>query len=302
MMKPRSLALVTGSMLCLIGAAQQIPDSAFTYQSKTPAYPKGTGPVVVLDEAHFNFHTLGGRYHAFGKVLGNDGYQMRPGTQKFTLRYLEEARILVISNALPDESSWQLPTSGAFTKEENEAVKNWVYNGGSLLLIADHMPFAGAAAGLARSFGVNWINGYAVRKDRAPEFFARKAGNLTTNPITDGGGALERIDSIQTFTGSAFLVPPEAIPITRMRDDYEILLPTIAGQFNDSTAHVDGAYFINGAMLPFGNGRVVIFGEAAMFSAQLQGPERRHMGMNQPGSEQNPQLLLNVIHWLDRRL
>ena len=112
----------------------------------------------------------------------------------------------------------------------------------------------------------------------------------------------DSIDSVQTFTGSAFLVPPEAIPITRLKDDYEILLPTTAGQFNDSTAYVDGSYFTNGAMLSFGKGRVVFFGEAAMFSAQLQGPDRRHMGMNQPGSEQNPQLLLNVIHWLDRRL
>ena len=289
-------------MLCLIVAAQQIPDSAFTYQSKTPAYPKGQGPVVVLDEAHFNFHTLGGRYHAFGKVLENDGYTMRPGTQQFNLRYLEQARILVISNALSDGSSWQLPTSDAFTKEEIEAVKDWVYNGGSLFLIADHMPFAGAAASLARMFGVNWINGYAVRKDRAPEFFARKAGNLTPNPITDGGNALERIDGVQTFTGSAFLVPPEAVPITLMKDDYEILLPTTAGQFSDSTAYVDGAYFIHGAMLPFGKGRAVFFGEAAMFTAQLHGPDRRPTGMNQPGSEQNPQLLLNVIHWLDHRL
>ncbi|MBK6542796.1 MAG: DUF4350 domain-containing protein [Flavobacteriales bacterium] len=302
MMQPRSLALVTGSMLCLIGAAQQIPDSAFTYQSRTPAYPKGQGPVVVLDEAHFNFHTLGGRYYAFGKVLENDGYVIRPGTEDLTLPYLEEARILVISNALSGDGSWQLPTADAFTKEEAEVVRAWVHNGGGLFLIADHMPFAGAAARLGLIFGVNWINGYAVRKDRAPEFFSRKAGTLTTNPITDGGGVLERIDSVQTFTGSAFLVPPEAIPITRLKDDYEILLPTTAGQFNDSTAYVDGSYFTNGAMLSFGKGRVVFFGEAAMFSAQLQGPDRLPMGMNQPGSEQNPQLLLNVIHWLDRRL
>ena len=45
-----------------------------------------------------------------------------------------------------------------------------------------------------------------------------------------------------------------------------------------------------------------IFGEAAMFTAQLQGPEKNPMGMNQPSAKQNPQFLLNTIHWLDGRL
>jgi len=35
-----------------------------------------------------------------------------------------------------------------------------------------------------------------------------------------------------------------------------------------------------------------------MFTAQLAGPERRPMGMNEKGAEQNPQFLLNVMHWL----
>jgi hypothetical protein len=45
---------------------------------------------------------------------------------------------------------------------------------------------------------------------------------------------------------------------------------------------------------------VAIFGEAAMFSAQLTGPKGKPMGMNAPGAEQNHQLLLNVMHWLSR--
>jgi hypothetical protein len=48
-----------------------------------------------------------------------------------------------------------------------------------------------------------------------------------------------------------------------------------------------------------GKGRVAVFGEAAMFSAQLDGP-RQPMGMNAPGAEQNHQLLLNVMHWLSQ--
>jgi hypothetical protein len=35
-----------------------------------------------------------------------------------------------------------------------------------------------------------------------------------------------------------------------------------------------------------------------MFSAQVSGAARRPMGMNDPTAAQNPQFLLNVMHWL----
>jgi hypothetical protein len=55
-----------------------------------------------------------------------------------------------------------------------------------------------------------------------------------------------------------------------------------------------------GAVLKFGKGRVAVFGEAAMFSAQLAGPQQMPVGMNSPEAPQNHQLLLNVMHWLTR--
>jgi len=38
-------------------------------------------------------------------------------------------------------------------------------------------------------------------------------------------------------------------------------------------------------------------GEAAMLSAQIAGPQRDKMGMNQPGLD-NKQLVLNLMRWL----
>lgn len=289
-------------LFALNSAAQQVPDSTFNYRTHTPAYPAGSGPVVMLDEAHHNFHRIDGRYMAFARTLTNDGYVMKPGTAPFTADHLKQARILVIANALGNDGPWVLPTTHAFTNEEAAAVETWVRDGGSLFMIADHMPFGGAARRLGRVFGFNWINGYAMRDDGEPERFSRTRGNLTENAITNGRSAGERIDSIMAFTGSAFIAPPEATPITELDGDYSILLPEQAGNFSDTTAWIEGRYFINGAMLEHGQGRVVCFGEAAMFSAQRQGPELRPMGMNQPGAEQNPQLLLNIIHWLDRML
>jgi hypothetical protein len=45
-----------------------------------------------------------------------------------------------------------------------------------------------------------------------------------------------------------------------------------------------------------------VFGEAAMFSAQVAGPQRPPMGMKDPAAPQNAQFLLNVLHWLSGSL
>ena len=60
------------------------------------------------------------------------------------------------------------------------------------------------------------------------------------------------------------------------------------------------AGWCQGAVMAVGSGRVAVFGEAAMFSAQLAGPNQQPMGMNAPEAKQNHQLLLNVMHWLTR--
>jgi hypothetical protein len=53
--------------------------------------------------------------------------------------------------------------------------------------------------------------------------------------------------------------------------------------------------------MKYGKGRLVIFGEAAMFTAQLAGPTKARAGMNADYADENYRLLLNIIHWLDGR-
>jgi hypothetical protein len=79
-------------------------------------------------------------------------------------------------------------------------------------------------------------------------------------------------------------------------------MPQEAWVFNDSTPSVPIQGWFQGAVKELGKGRVAVFGEAAMFSAQLAGAERRPAGMNHPIAKQNPQFLLNVMHWLSRLL
>jgi hypothetical protein len=79
-----------------------------------------------------------------------------------------------------------------------------------------------------------------------------------------------------------------------------IMMPIVAWQFSDSTATVAGDGLLQGAALAFGRGRVAVFGEAAMFTAQRKGEESVPMGMNAPAASQNAQFVLNVVHWLVR--
>ncbi|MGQ0714649.1 MAG: DUF4350 domain-containing protein [Gemmatimonadaceae bacterium] len=166
-----------------VGAAQQLPDTAFNPRIAQPSYAEGRGPVILIDEAHENFHTAGGRYLAFARLLRRDGYVVRPNTVRLTRAALEGARVLVIANALHERNrdDWDLPTPSAFTAEEVAAMREWVAGGGSLLLIADHMPFPGAVDHLAAAFGVFFIiHGKRVSHDRrrrhAPEASAHDAG------------------------------------------------------------------------------------------------------------------------------
>ncbi|MBS1543173.1 MAG: DUF4350 domain-containing protein [Bacteroidetes bacterium] len=289
-------------MMVTIGAAgQQVADESFNHEIKNPVYPRGKGSAITLDEAHFNFHTLKGRYAAFGRVLQNDGYVLKSSSLPFTGSSLAGTKILVIANALPDTMEWKLPTKPAFTKEEVTALHKWVSDGGSLFLIADHMPFPGAVAPVAESFGFNLINGFAFKKDKKPEFFSRKGGTLTVNVITNGRTSDERIDSIKVFTGEAFIPPPGATIISRLDNNYQVLMPTVAWEFDDKTPSISGQNLVNGAFMEYGNGRIVVMGEAAMFSAQISAQKNR-MGMNDPDAKQNPQFLLNIIHWLDKKL
>ncbi len=60
--------------------------------------------------------------------------------------------------------------------------------GESVFLIADHMPFPGAAEELAASFGVLFGNGFAIgpMQGRAAMALWRSDGTLADHPVTNG--------------------------------------------------------------------------------------------------------------------
>src|SRR3712207_8514159 len=75
-------------------------------------------------------------------------------------------------------------------------------------------------------------------------------------------------------------------------------MATSAWQWDSNTPRIPVGGWYQGAALRVGQGRVAVFGEAAMFTAQLSGPERQPMGMNSPVAAENYKFLLSVSHWL----
>jgi hypothetical protein len=292
-----AIALLVASFL----NAQQAADTTFLPSNKVMTFYERNKPIVLIDEAHNNFHTMAGRYQAFAKVLESDGFIVKPNTTLFNLDSLKNANVLVISNALNQKNleNWDLPNYSAFTRQEIETVYHWVKDGGSLLLIADHMPFPAAAADLAAIFGFQFNNGFAIDTTNQRQTIFKKSDNtLVNHPILEGTSSSERVDSVRTFTGQAFLVPFNAKPILKHNRNTVSYMPAQVWQFDENTPQISVEKWCQGATLEFYKGRIAVFGEAAMFTAQYNQENNIWFGLRASGAEQNEQFLLNTMHWL----
>ena len=283
----------------VVGLGQQVPDSEFEPQLGEPRYRTAQGPRVAIDAAHQNYHTADGRYQTFAKLLRRDGFRVESWGDRFDQQRLEQINILVISNALhPSQSrDWAAPSAPAFSSSEAEALERWVSAGGALMLIADHQPFPGAASDLARRFGVEFVDAYALdgpaERRRGSLTYRRSDGNLLKHEVTSG------VSSISNFGGSAFRIEGPHQALLRMSPNAVARVADFRSQdrrYVGEPKPIGG--WLQGALLERGDGRVAVFAEAAMFSAQLAGRDRMPMGMNAPHAKDNPRLLVNVLRWL----
>jgi hypothetical protein len=300
-MRPSRLAT---SIFVLAGAAlisaQQQADSTFDASVKNPAYAT-THPRVSIDGAHFNFHTASGRYKPFADLITNDGYRVSANKEKFTAESLKTFDVLVIANAGAAQQGSADQTKPAFTDAECDAVRDWIRAGGALLLIADHAPAGSAAEILSQRFGINMSKGFTgdpinfepVTLQSSWIRFSRAHKNLGDHPITRGRNAAERINSVLSFTGQSLSLPTAGTALLKLSSRaYDVDDPN----HPDKAKMTSAAGRVQALALPFGKGRVVIFGEAAMLTAQ-----NTNFGMNYPGTD-NKQFVLNVLHWLTRLL
>jgi hypothetical protein len=294
-------------LLAAPALAQQVPDTTYDTRVTHPAYAMG-GPTVLFDEAHHNFHTTTGRYRVFAELLRHDGYRVIPNTRPFSAATLAGGSVLVIANALgADAIDDTAAAHDAFTPQECDAVRAWVHSGGALLLIADHVPMAQPRV-LAERFGVGMRSGYTIDPELGdhdnPSFvtYTERRGRNVNHPILRGRDSTERVRRVLAFTGQSLTGPSESDPLLQLSSS-AIDLMVAFGAPMDSVRpdqRRSAAGRSQALALKLGRGRVVVAGEAAMFSAQLAGPpgqDQFKMGMNQPGTDDR-QFTLNVMHWL----
>jgi hypothetical protein len=304
-------------------ASTQTADAAFRPVVAEPAFTGRGRPEVLIDEAHFNVHTLSGTYAPFAELLRRDGFRVRPIRAPFSSAALRpsfggrfgERVVLVVSNPL----GWrgmlqQLLNAGRLerlVRVQGEAISPgeiaetdaWVRGGGSLLLAADHAPAGAAAAGLAAAFGVDMTNWWAEDEqhhDAAtgnPGFlvFTREEGLHDSHPILQGRAPSEQIHRVVTFTGQS-LRPKSGTALLTLADTAREY------PFRRSREHEgrSAAGLAQAVAIEHGAGRVVVLGEAAMITAQtttLADGALLRFGMNRTDAD-NRQFGLNVMRWL----
>lgn len=280
--------------------AQQMADTLSVPQISKPYHSRQQGPKVFIDEQHNNFHTFNGRFRPFGMLMQNDGYRVNA---LHDFKILGKTDVLVISNAIAAENigNWSRPIHNAFPEADIQFIKQWVADGGRLLLIADHMPFSGASNTLAQAFGFEFCDGFA-KLDSAegqPDVFSKSNARLLHTQITDGTFG-QSIEGVTTFTGSSFQIPEEAIGILRFNKGDMCLQPEVAWQVDDQTIidDLEGKY--QGAIMSYGEGKLAVFGEAAQFTAQKITRQNQtfSIGFNSSLAPNNIIFIRNLMLWL----
>ena len=201
------------------------------------------------------------------------------------------------------------PIPSAFSVEELHTLQAWVERGGGLFLVFDIFPTPGAIEALVGRFGVEVSNGFAVDERLLPELpretrplgqagqlvFRRVDQTLAAHPVTNGRSSAERVDAVGSNFGSAFRLPRGGQSLLTFGPSSVSLLPEVAWEFSEATPRqpIDG--WSQGGLLRVGEGRLAIFGESGILAHGPRFDERYP-------DVQNPQLVLNVVHWVSGRL
>jgi hypothetical protein len=295
-------------------AAQQINDAGFRFENISPAFSRGTGPRVCIDEAHHNVHTIARLFAPFAELLRSDGFRPSAFTQAISDEALIGCDILVLGSgrALSGQSAdfWVYPHASAYARSEADATVRWVRNGGALLFLWDHAPAAGAAAGLAALLGVQTLDAWSnvTPQGQYPEILRRADRLLADHPILHGRSPTELIDSLATHGAGAFFPSRWIRPVLSFGRGATawVYLGEMGQELPDIPEEEWPRFDIEGWLLAgtreWGRGRIVFFGDATACTAQLYGSEAAPLAMSHPAGAQNPLFCLNMVRWLARVL
>lgn len=312
----RSLAILALPSALASVVAQERPAAPST--TPAPTFQAGSGPVVAIDEAHSNTHTANSPpFRGLVQLLQADGYRVRRISERISDSSLAGVDVLLISQP----GGWLGPDSSLNDREVDRLLQ-WTRDGGSLLLILDHLPAPQNSARLTKALGVSdWDNGYTMvappdsapigniifwRVDSLPAPAPRvgptgPAGGagyqgrdavLANHPITNGLGPHQYVRRVVTFVGSAFRPPAGSDVLLTLPEDAASFAPAITPnevpRVTSATPRTPVGGWAQGAVMRIGRGRVALFGETGLFSGGPAGDNRI--------------FILNVLQWLSGML
>ena len=301
--------VVPGALAPLPAAAQseQFADTAFVYQNSDPAWPAGKGPTILFSNENSSY-VQNGLARPLMTLLEGDGFVADIVEGELTREALDKGAILALINPYRHDyaNSPAIDPPSAFTEREIEAVHQWVSEGGSLLILADHAPLGGGSSKLAATFGFTFLNGHVVETGPADSGivsadidFTATTGLNTSSPITNGGLGRKPVHRFYCFDGQAFIPPDGAVVLLRIQEGWSAVFSYRIDTEIARAPRIDARGMAQGAVLEYGKGRVAVFGETGSFSAQeLDDGEK--FGFNTPEGAENPEFILSVARWLAR--
>jgi hypothetical protein len=285
---------------------------AACHEPKSHGTTESNKPVIAFDRGHNNW---GNResWALMEDFFSQQGFTVKTISGSFTGKSLEGVDILYINNALAAENigNWSLPTPSAFSPEEIKRLQGWVMGGGSLLMIIEHMPFAGSFEVLAGAFDIEVSNGFAVDErllsgyseeviDQAGYLVSRRVdGTLNDHPILEGSDPYGRVELLAADVGSAFHLPDHAFPLIELGPAVISLEPDVSWAFDSNTTRTNVEGWSQAGVIEVGKGRIAALGDNFLVIAPVfLDPPYVDSAKDAELGRHNVQFTLNLLHWL----
>jgi hypothetical protein len=239
-------------------------------------------PTFIVDEGHWNRYTASALLAPLVKMASRDGFRVERHRSRFSEGSLEGVRILVVAGARSMPASLEVvarragvrTNAAAFNRSEVEAVREWVGNGGGLLLAVGDEISARQSVPLLEGLGMRLTSAAGP----GPRVYERRNDTLLPHPVTDGRKYEETALRVFTYGGPEFAPPQGVRPFLE-----------------------PGVGRAQGVAFELGKGRVAVFADPICLTALRRSAEHNsdRFGMSAPGAY-NTDLAINTLRWLAR--
>lgn len=311
------LCLLSGATYAQTATAPKKPsqtaESGYSFDNDNPAYEAAKGPLIRIHR-YVSPYVQRGAFEPFRTLVETDGFRVEWLDKQVSPDLLGETDILVIANAYTRggandfQNFTTLDAPSVYSPEEIAMIVDFVKAGGSLLILADHSPFAGGTIKLAEALGFVFMTGIALHNRSLSEEilgnidFRREGegmlvGKLSAHPIVDGALGRKTISHYYAFEGQAIIPPPEATTLLTIPENFETMLTFAVRRDFYSAPRLDASGLSQGSVLELGKGRVAVFGETGGFTSQSQ-DGRPPFGLSSPLADENAEFVLSTMRWL----